>query len=1174
MREWTEEQSLAINAENGTLLICAAAGSGKTSVLTERIVRKLTDKSNPVSPDSLLVVTFTNAAAAEMRSRIYKRLNEKMSETGNTAFLRSLRARLDEMRVCTMDSFCIRFVRENFSACGVEPDFGIIEQGEENALKAQTAGAVIDGLYDCDSEETRALLRLFEVGRDDGALFDGILALSDFSMSEPDPEEWLNTVADNFISAPALESVWGRILSQHYSRAAHYCISLYETALSELREDGFFREKLESLYCSELNALRDLLNSLEEEKNWNGVAEAIENAKKALSLNKFPTLRGYSDDPLKNSVQAKRNEAKDVLKELSKYYPASEEENAEDICALYPAAKGLVSAVKSFNASLFEAKKQKNLYGFSDIIHFAVSLLYDRSSPDGKTPFARELSDGISEIMIDEYQDTNRVQDRVFSCLSKNGENLFLVGDIKQSIYRFRLASPEIFAEKLEAYPKYDPNHPQKKAKIILSKNFRSRKGVTDAVNFIFSSVMSKDCGEINYNEDERLVYGASYPESSSPDASFFVLDPCGSEPAVVEASFIASLIEEKINSGLTVFENGKERSARYGDFCILMRSLKGVEAYSSALKKKKIPVFFDSRDGFFAAAEIKAAVSFLRAVDNPLRSLDLLASMLSPLGLFTPEHAAKIKNDAADALGEKDIALYSALLFSAGQGDELSAGFLSLLDRFRALSATAQPDEIIETLLSSTSLLPAVLSMEGGKFREANLRALYEASVRFSSDSGKNLSSFIRYIETLTENGAELRKGSVGGDKNSVSILTMHASKGLEFPFVIIAGLTKKINLSDKSPALSVSHRLGLGLKRREPENLKFYETLSSRSVKLSLKNETLSEEMRIYYVALTRAREKLFIVSAVKNAESAIRKIENIIPSQGGIPAFYLGSCVSPILWFLAAFMRHPQASALRSFRSGAVYADFDFEARLMNAPETEEEKNELPKSVSPNEELKNQIRRQISKTYKYAPVSSARSLHTASALKEEKFSDKFFGQSMPAFMFDSSLSPADIGTATHKFLEFCNFSSGEISVPAEIRRLVSLSRLTETEGKSVNIESIETFFASPFFERVKASSEVFREHSFLIQKSIRDFDPAIPEEFSGEKAVVRGQIDLVFIEDGKAVIVDYKTDKINNICVLPERYREQIDIYSEAVEKTLGYEVKERLLYSLYASEFIIC
>ena len=1172
MREWTPEQRQAIDAENGTLLVCAAAGSGKTSVLVERIVRKLTDPLHPTPPDSLLVVTFTNAAAAEMRGRIYRRLAKALSEDPGNETLRALPARLDEMTVCTMDAYCMRLVREHFSACGVEPDFTLIGEGEETALKAQLAKRIVDEVY--ESGENAALTELFNARRDDGALIDGILSLSAFSMSEPEPVQWLSSVAQRFVPGPAAESDWGKLIREHILQGVGYCIYLSESAMEALREDDLLREKYGSLYASENAVLNELFRKLVS-CGWDEAAEALTKAKETICAGRLPRVTGYTEDPLKIGVQTKRNEIKSTLSGLIGQIPANEEENAEDISALAPAARQLVDAVGRFNAALAQAKKEKNAYGFSDITHFAVALLSDPAAPDGKTPLARELSARLSEILIDEYQDTNRVQDTLFTCLSRGGENMFLVGDIKQSIYRFRLASPELFAEKAEVFPVYDPLAPQKKAKILLSRNFRSRRGIADTVNFYFSSLMSKACGEIDYNENEALVFGAeSYPEAASPETAFVLLDAPDLTAAEAEAAYIAQLIRSELANGASVFENDVTRPAGYGDFCILLRAARGAaDVYAKALADAGIPAFYDAREGFFEASEIRTALSFLRAADDPLKDLDLLAAMLSPLGLFTPEQAARIKTEYIDAGFSRCSPLYPALLHAAENGDAAAEAFLSLLERFRMLAATACADEVVDELLRGTSLLGAVRALPGGRLREANLLALYENAVAFCADGDKDLGAYLRYLDLLTENGAELRGGSAGADKNSVSILTMHGSKGLEYPFVIVAGLTKRFH-APSGGALSVSHAYGLGLKRREREKLKFYDTLSSASLKLSLKKEGLSEEMRIYYVALTRAKEKLWLVAAPQNPDKALSQAEALLPPEGRLPAYYVASASSALQWFLPLAQRHPDASVLRGVRGAGANADFRMTVlREAVTPPAEEPAPALPEGEA-DAALVAGLRERIESEYAYLPVCGAPALHTASRLREERFSPAYFGEAVPAFMFSSALTPADVGTATHKFLEYCDFTLAPDDVPAEIRRLTGLSRLTQAQAESVNAAALRTFFSSPLFRRIREAKTVFREKEFTISKSVCDFDPTLPERFRNEKTVVIGKMDLVFIEDGKAVIVDYKTDRVSDPGELPARYREQLDIYAEAGEKTLGYEVKEKLIYSLRLGEAAVC
>ena len=1173
-RNWTEEQKNAIEGRNGTVVVSAAAGSGKTSVLVERIVRRLTDEKDPVSPDGLLVVTFTNAAASEMRVRIESRLRELRSDPDKRETVRRILPRLDEMQVGTMDACCMRLVREQHHLAGVEPDFGVMEEGEETALKYAVAADVIDALYAEGDEDFRVLSRLFAKGRDDAELLRGVVYLSDYSMSEPRPERWLSDVGRHFLPGKAGESVWGKTLLSHFASACDYCRLLLNEALSDVSHDEALSDKLSPV----LILMRDRVEEFAaaaEKGDWDLVGAAMDAAILA-SRERFSAPRAFTNDPGKLAAAAKKNEVKTVLSGLSSLYPATEAEHAGDVEALSPAASALIGAVGRFNAELLRRKREKNLFGFADIVHFAENLLCDPTAPDGKTDLARELTEGFSEIMIDEYQDTNRVQDDIFTALSKNGENLFLVGDVKQSIYRFRLASPEIFLDRVRSYPYYQKGSGEKKEKIILGKNFRSRAGVTGLVNFFFEALMNRELGELDYSDDERLYPAADwYPPTDAPDAEFHCVLPdlTSRNAAAREADYVAALIRERVESGAPVTDrNGALRKAAYGDFCILLRSAKSVSAvYAAALRKAGVPVILDSKEGFFETAEIRMALSFLRAVDNPLRDVDLLAYLLSPVGGFVPAEVSRLRRLADAEFGKKPRApLWTALNLASDNGGEKAKEAVSCLLRFKRLAAAASAAEVVSAILDETPILACAGAMSEGYLRVANLRALYEASLGFCADGEKTLVSFVRYLERLRENGARMPRGNAGEGGNSVKIMTMHRSKGLEFPFVIVAGLTRRFNLGSPSSTLFVSHEQGVGFKRREPEKIKFYDTLSSAALKIAARRRDLSEEMRIYYVAFTRAKEKLILVASPDKWDERVQEAERLLSGAEKIPAFYSLTCGDPLGWFLPILLRHPDVGRAAGV-SHLPEAPFRLAFFSEEAPEPSgEEAPDVP--AAPDPALVEAFSANMRGTYKYLPVANAPALHTASHLRDEKFSAEFFGKSVPAFLFDKGMSPADVGTATHRFLQFAPFVPGVPDVPAVAAALVEAGRLTPAQREVIDLRSVEAFFSSPFYRRILKAQKVLKEQSFNTLRPVRDFDPFLPEEFAAEQAVVIGKIDLLLVEDGKAVIVDYKTDRVRALSELRRRYSDQLDLYSDAVKSVLGLEVKEKVLYSLTLRDFI--
>ena len=1164
-KTWTKEQLDAINAETGTVLVAAAAGSGKTSVLVERIVRKLTDPDRPCAPDELLVVTFTNAAAAEMRLRIDKRLRQKMGEQPERRReFAVMQSRLDGMQVCTMDAFCMRFVREHFHACGIEPDFRMLDQGEASLLKQSTAQEVIERLYGEDGDDFLALTKLFERGRSDEGLISAVIRLSDFSLSEPVPAQWLRGVAAHFRQGEAETSVFGRIITEDVREGLDYCLLLAEGALDDAGYDEELFAKLGPILTSDRDALAALSDGFEA-LPWDGRIAALEAALSGIKAKRFTAPKGYADEPHKLAAAAKRDEIKKLLGAFLGKLCATQEENAADIAVLAPVAEELIRTVVTFNETLLERKREMNAFDFPDILHFALELLTDPEAPDGKTALAREMALGFNEILIDEYQDTNRAQESLFTALSRDGLNMFMVGDVKQSIYRFRLASPELFIEKCESYPYYDEKAPR--SKIILGTNFRSRRGVIGAVNDIFSSVMSKECGEIEYNADEELHYSEGrYPETDEPSFEADVLADPECSGVEAEARYAASLIRRELDRGATVFTGDGQRPAKPGDFCILLRSARGLtEVFSKALAAEGLTAAVDSRDGFFEAAEIRVLLSFLRVIDDPSRGVDLLAVMLSPVFGFTADDAARIRLEGRRLSGGSG-SLYAAVLHCAGQGDEKCAALLKTLEYYQKMAATQSAAEVLRAAITDTSFIAVCGAMRGGGQRQNNVRLLLEYA-EGGAESMRTLSGFVRYMDALRDNGAKTEGAAKAAGTDSVSVMTMHRSKGLEYPFVIIAGTTKLTNRSDLNAPLVISHKNGLGLKRQEPENIKSYDTLSSSAIRTELARASMSEELRIFYVALTRAKEKLYLIVAPDKAEEKLAKMGRLLCGRGPVPAYRVRNTSAPYQWLLSSLLRRPDARALRFTDVKTVPVTSDAAIRLISA---------LPQPLAPetskgepqpaDEAAVERIARRAGFVYPYAPVASARSKHTASAVNEERFNPEYFARSVPAFLSASELTPADRGTATHKFLQYCDFAVCKDAPEEEREKLVARGRLTRAEADSVDLESVKAFVNSDLMRRCEKAQEVFREKEFTIAKSVCEMDPSLPGEFRGEKTVVIGKIDMVFVEEDGAVIVDYKTDNIKELSALRGRYADQLALYAEAFARITGIPVRECVLYSL--------
>ncbi len=1156
-RQWTDAQKNAIEAKSGTVLVSAAAGSGKTSVLTERIVRKLTDGENGVRPDSLLVVTFTNAAAAEMRSRIYAGISSLMAKNpGKRSEFTALLSVLGEMQVCTMDSFSMNLVKENCHTLGIEADFRILEGGECEALKRKTAVNVLERRFSECAETFLPLARMFDSGKNDSRLIDTVIKLSDFSMSEAEPEKWLGELYLRFEDGKAESGIYGRYLAKEMLSDIDYCIYLSQAAVAEILTDEELAAKYINVFESE-NALLKKYRSLVEKAEWDEKISLVSALFSAISTTRLPNApKGYTDNPVKCSAKAKRDTIKSVLEKISEYISITEEENASDILILREAVKELSLTVQEYNESLLETKKEMSAFDFSDIAHFALKLLYDSSASDGKTPLARELTEKYSEILIDEYQDTNRAQDTLFRCVSKDGKNMFFVGDVKQSIYRFRLASPEIFIEKCNEFPRYDGK--AEKSKIILGHNFRSRKGILDFVNFVFSRLMTPECGEIEYNDDEKLNFPEKADYAPSTDVMAVLLQAGKEGQACTEAEYIARTVKEYLDSGVTVSDGNGERKAEPSDFCILMRSPSGIApVYIRALEKRGIPVSSDVGLSFFETPEIKTVMSYLRVLDNPARDVDMLSVMLSPLFGFTPDDTAELK------LGYPEAgSLYGAVISAAGNGNAKCRRLNGDISYFSRLAACYPVGELLREIYDSTAFLFAAKAMKDGENRRRNLLKLL-SKAEGVSENYASLGGFVRYMDLLRENGTDT-SGASGG--SGVRIMSMHKSKGLEFPFVFIAGTFKPFNKNDINSDLVINHNAGLGIKIPEPENIKKYESLSSLAVKRINNNEMLSEELRVYYVALTRAKQRLFIVTALKNREKTLSDIRNLLSGTDSVHPYAVKHVNEASRWLISALMLHPDGGQLRNSVYEGKREKEDIHIMLPDEEDFSEETEDVKEAVLPDKAITEEIRRRASFHYRWQEVAHCRSKHTASSLDGEHFDSVNFGKSVPAFMFSETATPADIGTATHRFLQFCDFGKCRESVEGELNRLTENGRLTEKQRDLVDKASIDCFVNSEILRRAENSKCIFREKQFTMSKSVCELDGSIPEDFRDEKTVIIGKIDLLFLEEDGAVIVDYKTDNVNDISVLGKRYLSQMKLYSEALKKSMDADVKECVLYSL--------
>lgn len=1212
-RKWTQSQKDAIDARGGTLLVSAAAGSGKTAVLVQRVIERITDPQNPTDADRLLVVTFTKAAAAEMRSRIALEISKLLEKDPINVNLQRQQILLTRAHISTIHSFCSDLIRENFYKLGISPDFRIIEDSEMQILRSEAAESVLEEFYASDDKEFSNLVENFSTGRDDSRIIQAVNNLYDFVRSHPFPKRWLKEKVNMYSSDIKIsDTVWGKALLEYAQDITEYCISLTENSLKLMKED----EKVDTAYSEGFSSDLAGLLSLKKEissKNWDNIVFQTNN----FTYKRLKALRGYKDDPLKNNLQALRKEVQSAIKKLASLFNANQKQCGEDIKELSPIMTKLAEVTEKFGEKLDQMKKERHAADFSDLEHYAIKLLITETKDDFEpTQDALEISNMFDEVMVDEYQDTNEAQDMIFRAVSKNESNLFMVGDVKQSIYRFRQAMPQIFLRRRELYPNYDRTKDEYPACVVLDKNFRSRKGVTDTVNFVFRQLMSKKTGELDYTNEEELKAGAEFPQKSEPDAQFDVIDisnykieskennktigdfPKGYDMIKTESCHIADLIYKMTSEPNTISDNGKERPIYYKDICILLRSANNyAHEYARELTALGIPAWADTGGGFFEAYEIKVIISMLRIIDNPMQDIPLLAVMMSPIYGFSSDDLADIRVNSRKsslylavvkaAMGdawnkkeqednkandEKPVGNKSQFKEIKPNGDKRVIDFLHEINDYRTLAATMPCGRLIHYVYEKSGYLNIVQAMTNGELRAANLRLLLEYAKKYESSNSNGLSGFINFIDRLQKNKMDLAPAStISEAANVVKIMSIHRSKGLEFPVCILAGCARKFNKSSSDVLLHPE--LGLGVKLKEPNTLSRYNTMPREAIALELDRGEMSEELRILYVAMTRAKEKLIMVSAVKDAEKTIGKLSSRLTSENCIQPYVVRSADSISDWLILCALRHPNGTKLRELVDAPqeiiVNTDIKWSINLVNHTKddsnSDDEKEYEVKPAFPDENLKDEILSNINYIYPYSDLKGIQAKVSASHLAESKFSTEYAAVSRPAFLSKTGLTPAERGTALHAFIQFADFERAGKDPENELTRLIEKGYITKEQGSAINLTCLKKFFESSLAKRILTSPKVEREYRFIVEISAGDINPEIHDELKNQPVVLQGAVDCAFEENGELIIVDFKTDRTNNAEELWERYESQLMLYKLALEKCTGKKVNECLLYS---------
>ena len=1255
---WTTEQQQVIDLRNRNILVSAAAGSGKTAVLVERIVKIITDKNHPVDIDHLLIVTFTNAAAAEMRERIGNAIEKALDEQpGNEHLLRQLTL-IHNAQITTIDSFCLYVVRNHFHEIDLEPNFRIGDEGELKLLREDVLGRVLEQNYEEPSEAFSDFVEGYASGRTDAALNEMILQLYEFSRSYPWPEKWL----DSFVGIYRIENreeldraEWLAPLTENICFVLKDCEQLLKQALAITQQDDG-----PDMYEKAVQSDLEKYEGLSKRTSFCELSEALSDIK----YDRLASSRGFEGDPDKlELVKSLREQAKDVVKKLCRqYFFCSPEMMIGQLERTEPMLEEVVRLTKQFADEFAAAKRRKNLVDFHDVEHFALQILVDEETEKAKKT-AEEFRDTFEEIMIDEYQDSNEVQETLLRSISREerGENnIFMVGDVKQSIYRFRLARPELFMKKYDSYSLEESTT----QRIDLHKNFRSREEVLTCTNDIFYKIMARSLGNVEYDAEAALYPGASYPVSADfipeillADSNDELLEDTElTDKKTLEAKIVAEEIKHLMKTQpVTDKAAGTLRAARYSDIVILLRSLSGwADSLVEVLNENGIPAHTVSSTGYFSTVEVQTVLSMLRLLDNPRQDIPMAAVLRSPMAGLTDEELAVLRlEDGSVPFHEVVLELAEGLYEEDGQKEisdseadseadqkqgrnadgkkeddiETTAHWklLKFYKKYRQLRQLV-PDtpihELIEIILRETGYGHYVAAMPAGSRRTANLNMLLEKAAAYEKTSYKGLFHFVRYIDELQKYDVDFGEADmVGENEDVVRIMSIHKSKGLEFPIVIVSGMGKNFNKQDTRSKMVLHPELGIGLDYMDGKKRIKSPTIAKKAIAKQIELENLGEELRVLYVALTRAKEKLILTGTLKDAPEKLeffRQQANLSKAADRPLSYLTREGASGYLdWILPAVLSYGDKYPVRIVEAAELVLD-----EVENQLEQNEDLTERIEEIeAADTQLVGQLKQRFSQRYPYQTDILRKNKYSVSELKHRAMREKFEAEqeeTIPAFL-EEPVTPtiplfiqreesveqetanrgALRGTAVHRVMECYDFAS-EKSVHEQMEAMEKEEKITADMRALVREQTVADFVSSETGKRMALAQRggaLYREKPFVMGFTEEELErygfgagaQMIENEAQTENAqqeimsenvsqenhmheedltLIQGIIDVFWIEDDGITVLDYKTDRVDTAQELIDRYATQLKLYADALERvfaTRKLKVKEILIYS---------
>ena len=1178
----TPQQQAVVENRGGSLLVSAAAGSGKTKVLVERLFRYVTEEHCNV--DDFLIITYTKAAAAELRSKIASELSARLAETPNDQHLKRQLLRVYQADIKTVDAFCTALLRENTHLLAQEgdrhaltPDFRVLDDSEARLVRQRVLARTLESFYDTLDEGKEQLADTLGAGRDDRALEELVLELYDKLQSHAYPARWLkeNREAWEKLNGEFDDTLYARELLDIVRRQAAHWAELLRQNAGRTEGDAALSAGYGSKFLVAAQGFLEL-----------GASGDWETARQRAEMIDFPRLttpKGRKDDPAVTTLKQVWDGAKAAMKKLDGILDISGEEAMEDLRAVAPAMVALLDLTADFGEAYRVEKLRLNAADFSDQEHLALRLLV---AEDGSpTELGTQVAARYQEILVDEYQDTNEVQNAIFRAVSKHGQNIFTVGDVKQSIYRFRLADPTIFLGKYNRFKSWEDAEEGEERKILLSKNFRSRKEILDAANFVFENILSVEMGEMAYGDDEALHFGAEYyPERHDCNTEFHLItaqrkSADNDHPVkklTAEARFVAARIRQLLDEGYPVTDSdGTLRRCRPEDIVILMRSPGSRTAvFSEALAERDIPCSFEESGDFFHTMEVSVMLALLELVDNPRQDVPLISVLRSPVFSFTPDRLAEIrgKTPAGD--------FYEAV---EADGGEDCRRFLETLEELRLAARDMSVHRLVWHIYNKLNILGIFGAMDSGGERKENLITLSSYAEKFESNGYKGLFAFVTQLRRLLDAGQEPAiKG--GAAVNGVRLMSIHKSKGLEFPIVILADLDHAFSRQDFDTAVLVHPEMGLGPRRVDLKRKIKYPTLARLSIEEKLRRENLAEEQRILYVAMTRPKEKLILVDSMYNAVGRLQKLA-AVASCPVLPETVAG-CKTFGDWLLLPLLCRPETAPLRAYGEAEVEQLYDGDTSSWQVfLHDSEDYRERPGRAALTEEAAEKEAlfdpALLEFQYPYRLETGLPAKVTATQLKgralDEEIAEKAAHTpyirplSQPKFRQKRhGLTPAERGTSTHLVLQYLDFA--DRNVAGQVERLRLADKLTAEQAAAVDVRALERFLASTLAEEIRRGENIRREYRFTLLMDARDYDPAAS---MGDTILLQGVVDCCFETEQGITVVDFKTDHVRTPEEVADRaahYRAQLEAYSLALEQVLEKKVFRRTLYFLNVGESV--